>query len=45
MSTNVYTDLNPFKFIQKHFLQIYLWDISYVHVFAVLTFRNRGSYI
>jgi hypothetical protein len=29
MSTNNYTGLNPFSFIHKHFLQIWLWDVSY----------------
>ena len=30
MSTSVYTGLNPFNFIRKHFLQICLWDVSYI---------------
>ena len=30
MSTNVYTGLNPFNFIRKHFLPICLCDVSYV---------------
>jgi hypothetical protein len=30
MSTSVYTGLNPFNFIRKHFLQICLRDVSYV---------------
>jgi len=30
MSTSIYTGLNPFRFIRKHFLQICLWDVSYV---------------
>jgi hypothetical protein len=29
MSTSVYTGLNLFNFIRKHFLQICLWDASY----------------
>jgi hypothetical protein len=29
MSTNVYTGLSPFNFIRKHFMQIYLWAVSY----------------
>jgi hypothetical protein len=29
MSTRVYTGLNPFNFIPKHFLQICLWEVSY----------------
>jgi hypothetical protein len=29
MSTSVYTGLNPFNFIRKHFLQICLLDVSY----------------
>ena len=30
MSTSVYTDLNPFHFIRKHFLHICLCDVCYV---------------
>jgi hypothetical protein len=34
MSTCVYTGLNPFNFIFKHFLQICLWDVSYEHSYC-----------
>jgi len=34
MSTSVYTGLNPFNFIHKHFLHICLWDVSYVHSYC-----------
>jgi hypothetical protein len=34
MSTSVYTGLNPFNFIRKHFLQICLWDVSYVRSYC-----------
>jgi hypothetical protein len=34
MSTSVYTGLNPFNFILGHFLQIYLWDVSYVRSYC-----------
>jgi hypothetical protein len=33
MSTSVYTGLNPFNFIRKHFLQICLWDVFYVRIY------------
>jgi hypothetical protein len=36
MSTSVYTGLNPFNFIRKHFLQIYLWDVSYERSYCSL---------
>jgi hypothetical protein len=34
ISTSVYTDLHPFNFIRKHFLQICLWDVSYVRSYC-----------
>jgi hypothetical protein len=34
MSTSVYTGLNPFNLIRKHFLQICLWDVSYEHSYC-----------
>ena len=33
MSTGVYKGQTPFNFIHKHFLQICLWDVSYVRSF------------
>ena len=36
MSTSIYTGLNPFNFIHKHFLQICLQDVSYVHSYCIL---------
>jgi hypothetical protein len=35
MSTGVYTGLNRFSFIRKHFLQICVWKVS-VHLWKVL---------
>jgi hypothetical protein len=35
MSTNVYTGLNPFNFIPKHFLQIFVLKVA-VHLQKVL---------
>jgi hypothetical protein len=34
MSKRVYTCLNLSNFIHKPFLQIYLWDVSYVHSYC-----------
>jgi hypothetical protein len=34
MSTSVYTGLKPFNFIRKQFLQICLWDVSYVRTYC-----------
>jgi hypothetical protein len=34
MSTSLDKSLNPFKIIRKKFLQICLWDISYVRSFV-----------
>jgi len=34
MSTSIYTGLNPFNFIRKHFLQIFLWNVSYVRSYC-----------
>jgi hypothetical protein len=33
MSRSVYTGLSQFNFIRKHFLQIFCWDVSYVHIY------------
>jgi hypothetical protein len=30
MYASVYAGLNLFNFIRKHFLQIFLWEVSYV---------------
>jgi hypothetical protein len=35
MSTSVYTGLNPFKFIRKHFLQIHVRKVA-VHLQKLL---------
>jgi len=34
MSTSVCTGLNPFYYIRKHFLQICLWDVSYIRSYC-----------
>jgi hypothetical protein len=39
MSTSVYTGLNPFKFIRKHFLQIYVQKVA-VHLQKALSTGN-----
>jgi hypothetical protein len=47
MSTSVYTGLNPFNFIRKHFLQIWLWGVSYVRSycrFKSLSMRSWSWY-
>jgi quinol-cytochrome oxidoreductase complex cytochrome b subunit len=47
MCTGVDTGLNLFNFIRKHFLQIRLWDVSYVHnnhSFNSLSMRGRSRY-
>jgi hypothetical protein len=38
MSTSIYTDLNPFNFIRKHFLQFCVWKfaVNLQQVFKVL---------
>jgi hypothetical protein len=46
MSTSVYTGLNPFNFIRKHFLQICLWGVSYVRGYLLtylLTYSMEQS--
>jgi hypothetical protein len=35
MSTSVYTGLNPFNFIRKHFLQMYVRKVA-VHLYKLL---------
>jgi hypothetical protein len=39
MSTSVYTGLNPFNFIRKHFLHISVRKVA-VHLLKVLEVRN-----
>ena len=42
-STSVYTGLNPFNFIRILFLQICLWDVSYVCCYCSFYFIKRAS--
>ena len=42
MSTSVYTGLNPFNFIRKQFLQVSLWDVSYVRSYCSFWFIKRA---
>jgi hypothetical protein len=44
-STSVYTGLNPFNFIRKHFLQICLWYVSYVRSYCSFLLIKRASIV
>jgi hypothetical protein len=43
MSTSVYTGLNPFNFIGKHFLQICVRKVA-VHLWKVLEVMSTSVY-
>jgi hypothetical protein len=42
MSTSVYTGLNPFNFIRKHFLQICVRKVA-VHLYKLLEVMSTGQ--
>jgi hypothetical protein len=43
MSTSVYTGLNPFNFIRKHFLQICVRKVA-VHLYRMLEVMSTSVY-
>jgi hypothetical protein len=43
MSTSVYTGLNPFNFIRKHFLQVCVLKVA-VRLYKVLEVMSKSIY-